>query len=131
MVVSEYIDNPLLFNGFKFDLRIYIVITCINPLRIYIYEDGLTRFATSKYSSNVSGNKKGLKYMHLTNFSVNKKNINFVSTDDPNADGTGSKWSLIALKNAFIEHRIDGEMIFRKIEDICIKTILAGEPYMF
>jgi tubulin polyglutamylase TTLL5 len=50
MVVSEYIDSPLLFNGFKFDLRIYVAITSINPLRIYIYEDGLTRFATSKYS---------------------------------------------------------------------------------
>lgn len=22
-------------------------------------------------------------------------------------------------------------MIFKKIEDICIKTVLAGEPYMF
>ena len=78
MVVSEYIDSPLLFNGYKFDLRIYVAITSINPLRIYIYEDGLTRFATSKYSSSISGDKKGQKFMHLTNFSVNKKNINFV-----------------------------------------------------
>jgi tubulin polyglutamylase TTLL5 len=57
-VVSEYIDNPLLFNGYKFDLRIYIAVTSINPLRIYIYEDGLTRFATCKYTSNSSGPKK-------------------------------------------------------------------------
>ena len=45
----EYIDNPLTFNGFKFDLRIYVAITSVNPLRIYIYEEGLTRFATCKY----------------------------------------------------------------------------------
>jgi hypothetical protein len=46
MVVSQYVDNPLLVDGYKFDLRIYVALTSINPLRIYIYEDGLARFAT-------------------------------------------------------------------------------------
>ena len=38
LVVSHYIDNPLLINRLKFDLRIYVAITGINPLRIYVYE---------------------------------------------------------------------------------------------
>jgi hypothetical protein len=37
-VVSEYIHNPLLANGLKFDMRVYVGITCWNPLRIYVYE---------------------------------------------------------------------------------------------
>jgi tubulin polyglutamylase TTLL5 len=57
-IVSEYINSPLLFDGFKFDLRVYVAITSINPLRLYIYEDGLTRFATGKYNTNLTGNKK-------------------------------------------------------------------------
>ena len=48
-IVQEYIKNPYLINGFKFDLRIYVAVTSFNPLRIYIYNDGLTRFATKKY----------------------------------------------------------------------------------
>jgi len=49
--VSEYIANPMVIDGYKFDLRIYVALTSINPLRIYIYEEGLTRFATCKYDA--------------------------------------------------------------------------------
>jgi hypothetical protein len=48
----------MLVNGLKFDLRIYVAVTCINPLRIYIYEDGLARFATVEYSLDLSGGNR-------------------------------------------------------------------------
>ena len=35
-IISRYITNPLLINGYKFDLRIYVVVTCYEPLRIYV-----------------------------------------------------------------------------------------------
>lgn len=48
-VVSRYISNPLLINGFKFDLRIYVWVTSYEPLRIYVYKEGLVRFASEQY----------------------------------------------------------------------------------
>jgi hypothetical protein len=75
-IVSEYIDNPFLLDGYKFDLRIYVALTSINPLRIYIYEEGLVRFATVKYSNEIS-NAKHNQYTHLTNYSLNKHNAAF------------------------------------------------------
>ena len=36
-VISRYVTNPLLINGHKFDLRIYVLITCYEPLKIYIF----------------------------------------------------------------------------------------------
>lgn len=67
-VVQKYIANPYLIDGLKFDLRIYVYVTSYDPLRIYLFNDGLTRFASRKYSN--SAKCIGDKFMHLTNYSV-------------------------------------------------------------
>ena len=43
-------------DGFKFDLRIYVLVTSCDPLRVYVYKDGLARFATVKYHNPTNGN---------------------------------------------------------------------------
>lgn len=48
-IVQEYIDKPLLLDGYKFDLRVYVLITSCDPLRIFLFNDGLVRLATEKY----------------------------------------------------------------------------------
>ena len=75
-IVCEYIDNPLLLDGYKFDLRIYVALMSVNPLRIYIYEEGLVRLATIKYTQATAGSKYN-QYTHLTNYSLNKHNAAF------------------------------------------------------
>ena len=54
-LVQRYIHDPFLIDGYKFDLRIYVLVTSFNPLRVYLYEDGLVRFATTPYPTNDDG----------------------------------------------------------------------------
>ena len=96
-VISRYITNPLLINGHKFDLRIYVLVSSYDTLRVYVFKEGLARFASEIYSSKIS---KDNKFMHLTNYSINKKNDNFVYNENHEQDDFGFKWSL----SAFCKH---------------------------
>jgi tubulin polyglutamylase TTLL6/13 len=49
LVVQEYIDKPLIIENTKFDLRIYVMIKSFTPLKIFIFNEGLARFATENY----------------------------------------------------------------------------------
>ena len=70
-------DFLLMHLGFKFDLRLYVAVTSYDPLRIYLYEEGLTRFATVQYEG--PSEQLDNRCMHLTNYSVNKCSIDYVS----------------------------------------------------
>jgi hypothetical protein len=35
-VISKYLDDPLLIGGKKFDLRLYVLVTCYNPIKIWM-----------------------------------------------------------------------------------------------
>ena len=48
VAVYRYLDRPFLINESKFDLRVYVYVSSYDPLRIYVFKDGLARFATCK-----------------------------------------------------------------------------------
>ena len=79
-MISEYIENPHLINNLKYDLRLYVLVTSFNPLKIYLFEEGLVRFATEEY--NKKKNNLGKKYVHLTNFSINKNSKSFIPNNN-------------------------------------------------
>ncbi|NXB56457.1 TTLL4 polyglutamylase, partial [Struthidea cinerea] len=127
LLVQRYLHKPYLIGGKKFDLRLYVYVTCYDPLRVYLFKDGLVRFASCKYSSSMDSLSN--KFMHLTNYSVNKKNTEYKSNSDETAC-QGHKWALKALWSYLTQKGVNSEVIWEKIKDIVIKTIIASEPYV-
>ncbi|KAM6414769.1 tubulin polyglutamylase TTLL7 isoform 1-T2 [Rhynochetos jubatus] len=90
LIVQEYLDKPFLMEGYKFDLRVYILVTSCDPLKVFLYHDGLVRMGTEKYHPPSDSNLSQL-YMHLTNYSVNKHNEHFERDE---TEDKGSKRSI-------------------------------------
>nr|KAF6498396.1 tubulin tyrosine ligase like 4 [Rousettus aegyptiacus] len=127
LLVQRYLHKPYLISGSKFDLRIYVYVTSYDPLRIYLFSDGLVRFASCKYSPSMKS--LGNKFMHLTNYSVNKKNAEYQANADETAC-QGHKWALKALWNYLSQKGVNSDAIWEKIKDVVVKTIISSEPYV-
>uniref|UniRef100_A0A8D2LNC8 Tubulin--tyrosine ligase-like protein 5 n=1 Tax=Varanus komodoensis TaxID=61221 RepID=A0A8D2LNC8_VARKO len=125
ILVSRYINNPLLIDDFKFDVRLYVLVTSYDPLIIYLYEEGLARFATVRYDQGSKNIKN--QFMHLTNYSVNKKSGDYVSCDDPEVEDYGNKWSMSAMLRYLKQEGRDTTSLMASVEDLIIKTIVSAE----
>ncbi|XP_075146354.1 tubulin tyrosine ligase-like 6B isoform X2 [Haematobia irritans] len=126
MICQTYIGKPLLIDGYKFDLRLYVLITSVDPLRIFMYNEGLVRFATSKYVEPSANNSSDL-FMHLTNYSVNKRNSQYDLCDN---DDCGSKRKLNSINKWLRQRHHNVEEFWSKIDDIIIKTVLSAWPVL-
>ncbi|XP_074183297.1 tubulin polyglutamylase TTLL5 isoform X13 [Rhinolophus sinicus] len=142
ILVSRYINNPLLIDDFKFDVRLYVLVTSYDPLVIYLYEEGLARFATVRYDQGAKNIRN--QFMHLTNYSVNKKSGDYVSCDDPEVEDYGNKWSMSAMLRYLKQEGRDTTVflspsflflflffffiaLMAHVEDLIIKTIISAE----
>jgi tubulin polyglutamylase TTLL9 len=90
VVAQQYIANPYLVGGKKFDMRIFALCLSFSPLKVYLYREGFCRFSNARFSLT----KKDLAntQMHLTNHAVQKKDDKYSPTQ------TDLKWPIQCLK---------------------------------
>ncbi|KPJ08768.1 Tubulin polyglutamylase TTLL4 [Papilio machaon] len=125
VVVQRYVSKPYLINGNKFDMRLYVLVTSIHPLRIYLYKDGLARFASVKYNDELASLND--RYMHLTNYSINRLSKNYTPNEDF-AACEGHKWTLQSLFHYLkTDRNVDTDSLWESLKDLVIKTIISGE----
>jgi len=126
-VAQRYINKPFLLDGYKFDLRLYVLVMGCDPLRVFLHRQGLVRLASEPY---VEPNGKNLSesMMHLTNYAINKENPNFEENQDPKdaQDGHKRSWEAVQSRLRDMGHDIDHAIA--EIEDLIIKTLIAVQP---
>lgn len=92
-----------------------------------MFKEGLVRFASESYSTKAA---KSNQFMHLTNYSINKKNENFMQNETIENDDVGFKWSLSAFCSHLDQVGIDMDLMWARIYDVIIKTLACGESYV-
>ena len=115
-VACAYVHAPLLLDGKKFDLRLFVLITSWNPLCVYLYDGGLARFAESKYSLLISSETQ-VGRTHLTNHSFNE---------------FGRRMMLDTLYERICDERgVEfADSMWKAIDDLVVKMALSVEGTM-
>ena len=70
IIIQKYIENPLLYRGRKFDMRIWVLLTY--TMKVYVFKEGHLKTCSIEYNLNSKD-----VYAHITNYSFQKYNTNF------------------------------------------------------
>lgn len=117
-LLQKYIGKPLLLAGRKFHIRLYLVVSNLHPLQVFLHREGLVLLASRNYSS--SEEDFGDPTVHLTNAAV--------------ADRTGKQ----ALSNSILlselwkilsSRGIDCHLVWKDIMDAMVKLVLGQQCF--
>jgi tubulin--tyrosine ligase/tubulin polyglutamylase TTLL9 len=70
IVIQKYLDNPLLYNKRKFDIRCYVLVD--HNLNVFFCREGHLKGSSEEYDLNITN-----KFVHITNHSLQKMSENF------------------------------------------------------
>lgn len=123
-VCQQYLSNVFTIDKFKFDLRIYVVLKSIDPLEFYVCKEGLARFSTIPYENPTNRNLHET-FMHLTNYSLNKRSSAFNRSE---RDDEGSKRTMSSVFCRIGRMGYNVDSIWHRIEKLITKTLIALIP---
>ena len=70
VIIQKYIERPLLYNGRKCDMRIWVLVT--HTMKVYFFKEGHLKTCSIPYDIESKD-----AYTHITNYSFQKHNRNF------------------------------------------------------
>ena len=124
-LVSRYVKDPLLINNKKFDMRAYILVTGMNPLRIYFYRDGYIKIAVKDFTFNHKFIKDGC--VHITTSDTNQECYDGkeYKYDTDIYDAKSHFWSYMHFERYCAKRGINYTEIMEQMKDIFIKTFIS------
>ena len=127
LVVQHYVARPYLLDGLKFDLRLYVALTSVDFISLYIFPEGLARFCTSPYEA--ARDDMDNHFAHLTNSSLNVQSAQYALNTGVSAGemATGSKRSFSSVLAALAAEGVDIELLWAEIGEVVKKAFVAFE----
>lgn len=128
-LVQEYMSNPLLIDGKKFDIGIYAVLTSVEPLRVYMYEaESLLRFCADPYVDKATGE---FNSSNLDSFVVGDDYTPIWLMPSLLRYYIGANLSMKQTLNSYLRRfGKDGDQIWRQIEETIKKVYKLKEHHL-
>jgi tubulin polyglutamylase TTLL5 len=117
-MVQEYIGNPHTMNERKYVLRLYVLVTSVDPLRVYLHDEGFAKLASEPYNIEDPDNP----FAHLTNPDINATNVD--------SDAPVVFVSLSEYRTWLGEQGHDAGALFAKIKDLVTLTVISVREHM-
>ncbi|KAL1450600.1 hypothetical protein WDU94_002943, partial [Cyamophila willieti] len=117
-VLQKYIERPLLIYGVKFDLRVWYLVTTLNKMKIWVYQEGYVRFCPKPHSNVYLEESR-----HLTNVRIQKQ---YRDRRDPPELPPERMWDFRTLRDYFTEQMNLPNMwdsIVKKMEESIISLM--------
>lgn len=121
-VLQRYLEPHIIPSyPYKFDLRIFVTVTSIEPFELFLHKEGLVRFCTSTYKCPTDSNLHDVM-AHLTNYSLNMRAENYTV-----GESKRPLTELIAMDDGLPLH-MSGEDLYDKLGTLAFYTLSAIVP---
>jgi len=117
-IIQRYLSEPHLYNNHKYVLRCYVLITSVEPLRFYWYQEGFAKLASESYSNDDLDNP----YRHLTNPDINEEN-----TD---AETPVTFYSFKQYRQWLKDQGHNDEQLFGQLKELIGLTVISARETM-
>ncbi|WP_108445729.1 PqqD family peptide modification chaperone [Halomonas denitrificans] len=117
-LVQEYLANPHTIRGHKYVLRLYVLISSLAPLRVYLYRQGFAKLASEPWDPDDADNP----FSQLTNPDINALNdraevpVEFIDLD--------------RYRRWLRDQGHDDAALFARIEDLVALTAISAVDAM-
>ncbi|XP_053978538.1 tubulin glycylase 3A-like [Hylaeus volcanicus] len=125
-VVQKYIERPLLIHSTKFDIRQWFVVTCAQPLTLWIYKESYLRFCSQKFCLTDFHES-----IHLCNHAIQCKYTNCGDRDP--ALPSDNMWDATTFKEFLKSQGHDkawDELIYPGMKQGLVGSLLASQEAM-
>lgn len=119
-LVQEYLSSPHLIDGYKYTLRLYVLLTSLEPLTVFLYQDGFCKFASRPFS--LEGAARTDRFAHLTNPDVLR--------EDKDTPTSSRNLTHTAYRARLRADGIDDDILWQRLGELVALTAIAARPAM-
>lgn len=121
-IASEYIIPHLIFDR-KYNFRLFILVTSVDPLCFYLHGDGYVTFTSKKWTDDEDFIDDNAVHLNHSYFNKDKKGFRINNQYDV---FSLSRSSFYSFEKYCSKNNIDFPSIKKQIQDICVKAVLSN-----